>query len=54
MPILTLALKSLLNRRFTALLTLLSIALSVALLLGVERVRSETRASFSSTICSYI
>ncbi len=50
MPILTLALKSLLNRRFTALLTLLSIALSVALLLGVERVRSETRASFSSTI----
>ena len=50
MPILTLALKSLLNRRFTALLTLLSIALSVALLLGVERVRSETRTSFSSTI----
>lgn len=50
MPILTLAVKSLLNRRFTALLTLLSIALSVALLLGVERVRNETRASFSSTI----
>jgi len=50
MPTLTLAAKSLLNRRFTALLTLLSIALSVALLLGVERVRNETRASFSSTI----
>jgi len=50
MPTLTLALKSLFNRRFTALLTLLSIALSVALLLGVERVRNETRASFSSTI----
>ena len=50
MSILILAVKSLLNRRFTALLTLLSIALSVALLLGVERVRNETRASFSSTI----
>ena len=50
MSILILAVKSLLNRRFTALLTLLSIALSVALLLGVERVRGETRASFSSTI----
>ena len=50
MPILTLALKSLLNRRFTALLTLLSIALSVALLVGVERVRNEARASFGSTI----
>jgi putative ABC transport system permease protein len=50
MPTLTLALKSLLNRRFTALLTLLSIALSVALLVGVERVRVEARASFGSTI----
>jgi putative ABC transport system permease protein len=50
MPILSLAWKSLLNRRFTALLTLLSIALSVTLLLGVERLRSETRASFASTI----
>ncbi|MGB5734980.1 MAG: ABC transporter permease, partial [Thiohalocapsa sp.] len=50
MSILILAAKSLLNRRFTALLTLLSIALSVALLLGVERVRNEARASFSSTI----
>jgi putative ABC transport system permease protein len=47
---LQLALKSLLNRRFTALLTLLSIALSVALLVGVERVRTEARSSFSSTI----
>jgi putative ABC transport system permease protein len=50
MSTLVLALKSLLNRRFTALLTLLSIALSVALLIGVERVRTETRASFASTI----
>jgi putative ABC transport system permease protein len=50
MAILTLALKSLANRRTTALLTVLSIALSVALLLGVERIRTETRASFASTI----
>jgi putative ABC transport system permease protein len=48
--ILPLALKSLLNRRATALLTLASIALSVALLLGVERLRTETRASFAATI----
>jgi putative ABC transport system permease protein len=50
MPILTLAAKSLLNRRFTALLTVLSVALSVLLLLGVERLRSEARASFASTV----
>ncbi|GAB6041003.1 ABC transporter permease [Endothiovibrio diazotrophicus] len=50
MPILTLTLKSLWNRRFTALLTLLSIALSVTLLLGVERLRTEARASFANTI----
>ncbi len=50
MAILSLALKSLLNRRTTALLTLASIALSVALLVGVERLRTETRASFASTI----
>lgn len=45
-----LALASLANRRFTALLTALSIALSVCLLLAVERVRTEARASFASTI----
>nr|MBO2510886.1 peptide ABC transporter permease [Gammaproteobacteria bacterium] len=45
-----LALGSLANRRFTALLTVLAIALSVCLLLAVERVRSEARASFASTI----
>ena len=50
MPILSLAFRSLLNRRITALLTLASIALSVALLVGVERLRTETRASFASTI----
>jgi putative ABC transport system permease protein len=49
-PILSLAWKSLLNRRGTALLTVLSIGLSVALLVGVERLRTETRASFADTI----
>src|SRR5204862_6296024 len=50
MPILTLALKSLLNRRLTALLMTLSIALSVTLLLGVERLRTQARAGFANTI----
>ena len=45
-----LALASLANRRFTACLTAFSIALSVCLLLAVERVRTEARASFASTI----
>ena len=48
--VLTLAIKSLRNRRFTAGLTVLSIALSVMLLLGVERIREEARESFTSTI----
>jgi len=50
MYLLRLALQSLSNRRVTALLTVLAIALSVTLLLTVERVRSEARASFASTI----
>ena len=50
MPILYLALKSILNRRFTAALTVLAIALSVTLLLGVERLRTEARGSFANTI----
>ena len=50
MYLLRLALASLNNRRFTALLTMLAIALSVCLLLAVERVRTEARSSFASTI----
>ncbi|WP_067521554.1 ABC transporter permease [Endozoicomonas ascidiicola] len=50
MSILQLALKSLNNRKTTALLTILSIAVSVALLLGVERLRVEARNSFTSTV----
>ena len=46
----TLALKSLGNRRFTTVLTVVSIALSVTLLLGVERIRREARTSFSNTV----
>ena len=45
-----LALKSLRNRKFTTLLTVATIALSVTLLLGVERIRKEARASFTNTI----
>lgn len=43
-----LALRSLWNRRFVAALTILSIALSVALILGVERLRTEARDSFTN------
>ena len=50
MAILRLAWKSLLNRRLTAGLTLLSMALSVTLLVGVERLRQEARSSFASTL----
>lgn len=50
MYLLRLAIKSLANRRFSAILTVLAIALSVTLLLAVEKVRTEARASFTSTI----
>jgi len=46
----TLAIKSIRNRRFTTILTIISIALSVTLLLGVERIRKEARAGFTNTI----
>ena len=50
MLILDLALKSLRNRAFSTSLTVGSIALSVALLIGVENVREGMRESFSNTI----
>jgi putative ABC transport system permease protein len=50
MPILALALKSVLNRRLTACLMVLSISLSVMLLLGVERLRTQARGGFANTI----
>ena len=48
--ILRLAFRSLLARRLTVALTVLSIALSVMLFLGVEKVRTGARASFADTI----
>jgi putative ABC transport system permease protein len=46
----SLSLKSLRNRKFTVSLTVLSIALSTALLLGVERIRREARTGFTNTL----
>lgn len=45
-----LALQSLLNRRSSAILTVVAIALSVLLLLGVERVRDQVRSNFANTV----
>ena len=42
--------KSLWNRKGTALLTIFSIAISVALLIGVEQIRKGIRMSFSSAV----
>ena len=50
MILIRLSLSSLWNRRATAALTVLGIALSVAMLLGVEKVRRDARESFVSTI----
>lgn len=50
MILLRLTARSLWHRRSTALLTLLTIGVSVMLLLGVEKVRTETRNSFANTL----
>jgi putative ABC transport system permease protein len=50
MVLLSLAWHSLKNRKLTTGLTVISIALSVALLVGVEQVRIGARESFSNTI----
>ena len=50
MILLSLAYKSLTNRKLTTTLTLASIALSVALLIGVEHVRVGVRENFSHTL----
>ena len=49
-PILSLSYKSLRNRWGTAALSVVAIAVSVALLLGVERIRVDARTSFANTI----
>ncbi len=46
----SLAARSVWNRRVTAGLTVFAIAVSVTLLLGVQKVRTQTRDSFASTI----
>ena len=50
MAIISLAIKSFRNRKFTTGLTVLSIALSVMLLLGIEKIQQGAEASFTSTI----
>ena len=50
MTLVRLAFQSVLNRRVTAGLTVLAIALSVAMLLGVEKVRRDARGAFANTI----
>ncbi|HNQ76637.1 MAG TPA: ABC transporter permease, partial [Pseudothauera hydrothermalis] len=49
-PLWHLTWRSIANRRLTALLTVISVALAVALLLGVERLRQDARAGFAATI----
>ena len=48
--LLPLALRSAWNRRYTLGLTLIAIALSVTLLLGIERVRQDARESFAQAV----
>ena len=48
--LLRLGLASAWNRRYTLMLTLLSVALAVTLLLGVERLRHATKAAFAQSI----
>lgn len=48
--LLSLAIKSAWNRRFTLSLTMIAIALSVTMLLGVERLRTQAHQSFSHSI----
>ena len=50
MTVVRLAIQSLRNRWMTALLTVLAIAISVVLLLGVEKIRTGAKASFANTI----
>jgi len=50
MAIVRLALASVWNRRVTAGLTVLAVALSVAMLLGVEKLRRDAREAFANTI----
>lgn len=48
--LLNIAWHSLLNRKYTVLLTLISVAISTFVLLGVEHIRHEAKESFSNTV----
>ncbi|WP_348236216.1 ABC transporter permease [Vibrio parahaemolyticus] len=48
--VIKLAWKSLMNRKATAILTIMTVAISVVLLLGVERIRTQAKDSFANTI----
>ena len=48
--VLMLSLRSIANRRLSVALTVVAVALAVALLLGVERLRNDARAGFAQTI----
>lgn len=50
MMLLHMAARSLLSRRSSALLTLFTLALSTALLLGIEQIRSQSKAGFFNTV----
>ncbi|MDE1265338.1 ABC transporter permease [Vibrio aestuarianus] len=45
-----LAWKSVINRKTTAILSILTVAISVILLMGVERIRTQAKNSFANTI----
>ncbi len=49
-PVLRLAARSLMSRRLTAGLTVLAVAISVMLFVGVEKIRTGARSGFESTI----
>lgn len=49
-PVLALSLRSIANRRLSVGLTVVAVALAVALLLGVERLRNDARAGFAQTL----
>lgn len=49
-PVWHLGWRSIANRRFSVVLTVIAIALSVAMLIGVERLRTDARDAFARTI----
>ena len=50
---LSLAWKSARNRKVTAILSILTVAISVILLLGVERIRTQAKSSFANTASDF-